>query len=295
MRKNYKRRQLLLLVIDLLLFYTALLVALEIRAGGQLSLASYKEHVDGFLPILFVWIGVYYTAGLYSLERPFGGFEFAGKTIAVSAIAILLSALYFYLAPSVSISPKTNLALFSGFFTSAVLLWRYGYGKVSRVFMPKVGVAFIGATEEAVALAEEIELRAHLGYQARLFFDERVKHIEVLKVPLVCDATLLAQAIDDNDVDLVILTDERLLREDIQRRLFDLLERKIRFMRLPDFYELLLRRVPIGAINEAWFLENIDLRAKRLYDGVKRGIDFAGALAVFLVTLLLEEDWPGAP
>jgi exopolysaccharide biosynthesis polyprenyl glycosylphosphotransferase len=287
MRKNYKRRQFLLLFVDILLFYLSLFVALEIRTAGGLGFDSYREHVQGFVPILLIWVLVFYTAGLYSLDRPFGGLEFAGKTIAISATSVLLSALYFYLAPSISISPKTNLALFSLFFTGAILGWRYGYGRVSRLFLPKVGVAFIGATQEALALAEEIELRSHLGYQARLFFDERALHLEVAKVPLVSDATRLAQAIDEHEVDLVILTDGSLLTEDIQRRLFDLLEQRVRFMRLPDFYELLLRRVPIGAINEAWFLENIDLRAKRLYDVIKRILDFAGSLVVFAATLPL--------
>jgi exopolysaccharide biosynthesis polyprenyl glycosylphosphotransferase len=285
MRKNNKGRQLLLLFVDALLLAAALFVALNIRAGGHLAPAVFWEHLVKFLPIFFLWILVFYTAGLYSLDSPFDGFQFAGKTIGVSAIAVLLSALYFYLAPSTSISPKTILALFGGVFVAAFLLWRYSYGRITRVILPKVGVAFIGATEEAVALAREIERLSHLGYQTRFFFDERDRHAAVGATPIVGDATILAEAIDGSDVDLVILSDERLLRNEIQRRLFDLLERKIRFMRLPDFYELLLRRVPIGAINEAWFLENIDLRAKRLYDGIKRGIDFCLALVGFVATL----------
>jgi exopolysaccharide biosynthesis polyprenyl glycosylphosphotransferase len=284
MRKNYKRRQLFLLAVDLLLLAISLFVALKIRAGGALGPTVYSEHLSKFLPVFFIWVVVFYTAGLYGLDNPFDGFQFAGKTIGVSTIAVLLSAFYFYLSPSVSISPKTILALFAGVFVAVFLAWRFMYGRVTRVFMPKVGVAFIGATEESTALAGEIERLSHLGYQTRFFFDERERHASVGETPLVKDAVILAEAIDGSDVDLVILSDERLLRSDIQRRLFELLERRIRFMRLPDFYELLLRRVPIGAINEAWFLENIDLRAKRLYDGVKRAIDFALALVAFVVT-----------
>jgi len=285
MRKNYKRRQFLLLVVDFLLLAFALFLGMKIRAAGQLAPLAYSEHLTKFLPIFFIWIVVFYSAGLYSLDSPFDGFIFAGKTIWVSTIAVLLSALYFYLVPSVSISPKTILALFAGIFVAAFLVWRYCYGRITRVFLPKVGVAFIGATEEAVALAVEIGRLSHLGYQARFFFDERERHAAVGGIPLVSDAAILAQAIDGSDVDLVILSDERLLRIDIQRRLFDLLERRVRFMRLPDFYELLLRRVPIGAINEAWFLENIDLRAKQLYDGIKRTADFCLAFVGFIVTL----------
>jgi exopolysaccharide biosynthesis polyprenyl glycosylphosphotransferase len=289
MRKNYKRRQFALVLVDALLLCLSLYLALRIRAGGPPKPSAFREHLVGFLPVFAIWIAIFYTAGLYSLERAFDGLKFAGKAIGVSAIAALLSALYFYLAPSLPISPKTVLALFAGIFVSFLLAWRYCYGKVTRIVFPKAGVVFIGATEESVALAREIGSRSLIGYQTRFFFDERERHCAVGDIPLVTEAAVLAGAIDTSDVDLVILSDERLLRDDIQRRLFELLERNIRFMRLPDFYELILRRVPIGAISEAWFLENIDLRAKRGYDIVKRCLDLAMSLVGLIVSLPL---WP---
>lgn len=289
MRKNYKRSQFVLVLVDILLLSLSLYLALLIRAGGPLGADAYREHAAAFLPVFLIWIIVYYTAGLYSLETPFTGPQFAGKAIWVSAVAILVSALYFYLVPSLPISPKTVLALFAGVFTALFLAWRYCFGKLARLIFPKVGVAFIGATEEAVALSGEIGRRSHLGYQTRFFFDERERHCAVTDVPLVTDDAVLPCAIDTSDVDLVILSDERLLRSEIQRRLFDLLERNVRFMRLPDFYELILRRVPIGAISEAWFLEHIDLQAKRVYDVVKRCLDLSLGLIGLAVSLPV---WP---
>jgi len=290
MRKNYKRRQFTLLLIDVVLFALSLYIALCVRAVAFVSPETFLDRLQGFFPAFLIWIFAYYAAGLYSLDLAFDDFAFAGRAIAASAIAVLLAALYFYLAPSTSISPKTVLALFAAVSTGVFIAWRFGYGKVTRLFFPKTGVVFIGATEEAVALATEIGRRPLLGYQVRFFFDERERHAAVTEgIPLVSDVDILAGAIETSDVDLVILSDERLLRSDIQRKLFDLLVRKIRFMRLPDFYEILLRRVPIGAINEAWFLENIDLGAMRLYDGVKRGIDF-GLAAIGLVVSI--SFWP---
>jgi exopolysaccharide biosynthesis polyprenyl glycosylphosphotransferase len=289
MRKNYKRRQLALALVDLLLLAISLYLALLIRSGPALHPKAFHEHLVDFIPVFLIWIVVFYTAGLYGLDRSFDGIVFAGKTIGVSTIAVLLSALYFYLAPSLPIAPKTILALFSGVFVLLFLAWRFAYGKIARLLFPKVGVVFIGATEEAIALSAEIQRNPQLGYTVRFFFDERERHCAVTDVPLVTDAAVLAGAIDTSEVDLVILSDERLLRDEILRRLFELLERRIRFMRLPDFYELLLRRVPIGAISEAWFLENIDLREKQLYDRVKRGMDFIIALAGLLVSLPF---WP---
>jgi exopolysaccharide biosynthesis polyprenyl glycosylphosphotransferase len=289
MRKNYKRRQFMLALVDLLLLALSLYLALRIRSGESLRPTAYREHLIDFIPVFLFWLAVFYTAGLYSLDRAFDGISFAGRTIGASTIAVLLSALYFYLAPSLSISPKTVLALFAGIFVLLFLVWRFAYGRIARLVFPKVGVVFIGATEEAIALSAEIQRNPQLGYSVRFFFDERERHCAVADVPLVTDAVVLAGAIDTSEVDLVILSDERLIRDEVQRRLFELLERRIRFMRLPDFYELLLRRVPIGAISEAWFLENIDLREKQNYDRVKRVMDFIIALVGLLVSLPL---WP---
>ena len=71
--------------------------------------------------------------------------------------------------------------------------------------------------------------------------------------------------------------------------LFGLIKRGIRYERLPEFYENLFRRVPIGAITETWFLDNIDLREKRPYEIAKRGLDLLISALVFLPTLVL---WP---
>ncbi len=61
---------------------------------------------------------------------------------------------------------------------------------------------------------------------------------------------------------LVVVTDEWRLSEATRRALLDLIERPVRFTRLPEFYEHYLRKIPLGTINDLWFLENIDLRSR---------------------------------
>jgi lipopolysaccharide/colanic/teichoic acid biosynthesis glycosyltransferase len=68
--------------------------------------------------------------------------------------------------------------------------------------------------------------------------------------------------------------------------LLDLIDRPVRFIRLPEFYEHYLRKIPIGTISDLWFLENIDLRAKARYGIIKRGFDILFSLSLLVVCLL---------
>ena len=62
----------------------------------------------------------------------------------------------------------------------------------------------------------------------------------------------------------------------------------VRVVRPHDYYERVLRRVPLEDIDESWFLFNRPLRARRAYAAVKRVVDWiAGALGSLLVCLLV--------
>jgi len=58
-------------------------------------------------------------------------------------------------------------------------------------------------------------------------------------------------------------------------------------MDLPNFYELVMRKVPLDDLEETWFLENIE-SAAQFYDPLKRAIEFVVALAGGIVLLPIE-------
>jgi len=80
-------------------------------------------------------------------------------------------------------------------------------------------------------------------------------------------------------------TEQTDLSPHLIRALYGLLDIKVRFMRLPDFYELIFRRVPINAINESWFLEHIDLKAAIPYETIKAISDRILAFLMLLISL----------
>ncbi|HUX43087.1 MAG TPA: sugar transferase [Rectinemataceae bacterium] len=288
MQKNLKRRQFRLLFVDALLMYAALILSYLIRHGSLPSGQGLQTHLYHFTIIFAMWIVVFYTLGMYRLEMATDNLAFVRRMAISLSIGGLLGALYFYLIPDESINPKTLLFLVVVVFGLLFWGWRYFYGAVWRGKRQRIGVGFIGMTAETLAMAKALSERPNLGYDTRFFYDENAQ-ASGEEVPVIAYSPMIRHFVADTDADLLVIASDRELPHDLARVLFGLLELRVRYIRLPDFYELILRRVPIGAINETWFLENIDLKAKLAYEWFKRLTDVVVAVVVFAISLPL---WP---
>ena len=85
------------------------------------------------------------------------------------------------------------------------------------------------------------------------------------------------------------MTDKENISMTTQNFLFELLRSHIHFINLPDFYEIIMRRIPIDAVNEHWFLTSMNLGSKKMYRIFKQAIDVIMAVILLLITLPL---WP---
>jgi len=288
MQKNLKRRQFRLLLVDILLMYAALFLSYYARHGDLPAGAALAEHLFHFTIIFVMWAIVFYTAGMYRLEMATDDLSFVRRLLIALAVGGLLGALYFYLIPDETINPKTLLALVVLMFGALFWAWRYLNTTLFHGKRQRIGVGFIGVTPESQAMAEALLQRPNLGYDVRFFYDENVKAVECGS-PVLGYSPMIRHFVVDSDADLLVLANDKELHQELARVLFGLLDLRVRYMRLPDFYELILRRVPIGAINETWFLENIDLKSKRAYEGFKRAADIVGAVVMLGISLVF---WP---
>jgi exopolysaccharide biosynthesis polyprenyl glycosylphosphotransferase len=288
-QRTRRRRQVLALLGDLAVLFLALTLALTVRHGDIPFEARWWEHVKAFAPLFSGWIVVFYIAGLYSPETTFNAVPLAQRLFGAVGVSALGTALAFYLWRDSRIAPKTVLAATA--VIAFVGLWgvRFFFAKLRRRYLPRRGVAFIGATDEALALAELTVKQPGLGVEVRLFFATDDGSLADSRFPVVRTPEAFLREMRASGTGLAVIAQEAGLDAETRRALFLLLENRTRFMRLPDFYEAILRRVPVGAINDAWFLENLDLQAKRPYELLKRGIDLlVAALALGLTAAL----WP---
>jgi len=288
MRITRKTKQFGIFLVDLILLYAAIWVSLALRATSVPNLSRVWAHVVAFSPVMPIWIVIFYTMGLYALETPFDDVNFLGRLAAAVGIAALITALYFYLVPTRLISPKTVLFIHAGAAFILMLGWRYLLGKVLRSSLYTKTTVFIGLNDEVDTLIREVRSKPFLGYDVVFAYDERAS-AATCGVPLINDSEVFGQALLGSGVDLVVISDEKRLSEPALAFLFGLLKHRVRYETLPAFYENVFRRVPIGAINETWFLDNINPQEKRAYEVFKRGLDLFISFWILLVSLPF---WP---
>jgi len=281
MRSARRPRQLFLLLVDICVFFLALFCALLVRYRGLPSPGRYWELVASFIVSWILWIATFYTADLYNIDSAFDELRFAGRLFAAVAVGGLISALIFYLGRW-SLNPKTILALYLVFLFALLWLWRFAYGRISRLYLPRRVTAFVGVDDTVAEVVAAIQNHDHLGYEAAAFLDEAGTAPAGLRRTVCRNRAEFVKSVHEHDVSLVVVADEGSLSEATRQSLLELIERPVRFIRLPEFYEHYLRKVPLGTINDLWFLENIDLPGKVQYRILKRGVDILISL-VFLI------------
>jgi FlaA1/EpsC-like NDP-sugar epimerase len=271
--------------VDIGVFILSLFLALIVRYRVLPGTDQWWSLFLAFLPSWIFWIVAFYTADLYNIDSAFDELRFVGRLFGAVVVGALVSALIFYLNNSTT-NPKTILVLYSGFLFVLLWAWRFGYGRVSRLYLPRRSTAFVGVDDTVVEIVAAIETNDHLGYEAAAFLDEAGTSPARFRKRVSRSREAFLKAVKERGVSLVVVTDEGSLSEATRRALLDLIDRPVRFTRLPEFYEHYLRKIPLGTINDLWFLENIDLRSKGRYGIIKRGLDIAASLVLFTVALV---------
>jgi exopolysaccharide biosynthesis polyprenyl glycosylphosphotransferase len=287
MKPSLKRRQFALFIIDVLVLYLALYVALVFRHGNLPSVESWKEHSYQFSYIFAAWLIIFYISRFYAFDVPFTSVRFASRLSVAMGIAVLSTVLYFYLLPSAPITPKTVLVVYSVIAYVFILCWRWLYMALSRLSPGRTRVALVGVSPESWELLATLESRPQLGYTVAFMYSEDDMPKERNDIVVHTRPEFLRTAFEQEQVMTVVMADHVALSIEARRVLFDQVERGVRFERLQNFYEMYMRRVPLGVISEAWFLENIDLRGKNFYLVIKRCIDILLALVSLPVILPL--------
>ena len=272
MKSTIKLRTLLLFLVDVIMLFAALLLSLMVRNGIEAGASMMGSHLQDFSIIFVGWLVIFYIAGLYEIGRFEVDFEFSNKLFWSILIGLLCAVVYFYLAPTI-IEPKTTLAFVAIFGYALLWLWRRLFYALSHVLTQRMGVVFVGGDPIVSELVSVLKGNPRLGYQAEAIYVEGVSAFPVEGLDTYTDAESFVWNAVRRDVKLVIMADERELSAQARGALFSLISLPARFVRLPEFYETIFQKVPIGSINDLWFLENIDMRAKRPYEAVKRGLD----------------------
>ncbi len=265
-------RKFTLFWMDVILLYASLLAMLSIRYDEDFSF-QYHTHLTPFLLIFTLWLVIFFIANLYDPRMFRNTIHFYSALFQTIAIAAVISISFFYLIPVFGITPKTNLLIFILIFSGLETLGRSAFNGIVETKFKKSTV-IVGHNEQAQEVAQFIRNHPQLGYRVKQLIDSK-------------DVCQLEQLIHDEPTDTIVISPEAYQVPEIIEVFYKALAKKMTFYNLSSFYERVTGRVPLGAINQVWFLENISEGKKRIYEFLKRGLDLVFGVVFGIISLIV--------
>jgi exopolysaccharide biosynthesis polyprenyl glycosylphosphotransferase len=285
MQLSRKKWQLFIFFIDIVILFFSVYLSLLFRNLGHPPLKVLVPHYVTFLPVILAWVVCLYTVGLYSLELPYTGHWTVSRVFFSAVASMIFGFVLYYLDYQAQLVPKTILVLFSFFAFFLILFWRWVFYKITVKFFQKVKITFIGINNTVIDLLKNINNFSYMSYEVPFLFDDTYRGNSCYKIPVIKDISSFVDGIKKNKIKVIVLAYEKNIAHVLQELLFELLHRHIYFINIADFYEIYLRRIPIDAINELWFLRDFSLSTKKLYQLCKRPADIL--MGVFILILAL--------
>ena len=156
-----------------------------------------------------------------------------------------------------------------------------------RVFTPvtRIRIGVIGTPQAALRLRSELNREQSRGFEvgATIVPDEWVFDPAALDAPYLCSLSEIGNAIDDRDLEALVVTRE-FDRAEVDQRLFaEVLDRPVQVMELHEFHEHRFGSVPLAEIDYAWFTRLAGSHYKPLSRVLKRGLDLVIAVPAAIV------------
>lgn len=257
-----KRRQLLVLAIDIFVGFFVLCLTLFIRYGLKDFISQFENHKILFSFVIFIFIFSFYIFNLYSPRFNKNITEFNDSFIKSVIVSFLLSILFFYIAGSFfNLAPKTNLVVFTLLFGSIDFYLRI---LIKRQYIKhNIQRKILIINKNKNTLLDEIKNNHNAGYEIISeceYFD--LEKIKSLKPDLV----LIDKTESENIQNIYSLSKDNIYTATIQ-----------------NFYEQTFQKIPIEIIKENEIVNYIG-KPNNLFIFTKRFIDIF-ASTVFIIIL----------
>lgn len=288
-RTRTLRKQLLLLIGDIFIMYVSLYGALFLRHFTPPSKEILMTHVKPFSIIFFLWLLVLFINGLYELTKTRNSLKFIKTFFEALVFCALIAMGFFYFFPFYGIEPRTILLLSVTLFGILFLAWR---GLVQFIITTKTlrrRVLFIGAQGEAYELIDAINTSPQFGYEVTsiLDLDGNPPSDPNEKIDWLTNLSDLKPYLKRENISTIVVSPNPQHADAIARELFETIFWYIEITDLVTFYEGILGRIPVTALSETWFLENLQESQKKHYDTIKALMDYIIASSVGLICLAI--------
>ena len=283
----YKKKQLFLCIIDIILLNISVYCSLFIR-NLQLPLMSvFFRHFVEFLPIMVFWVVIQYIMGLYILRNVQKSVFQAMKILATANLSLVFGFMWFYLKAVPFFTPKTILLFFCIIAFTLIFLTRYFLVSVYLRKLVKVKVGVIGFSSTLDEIIDFSNGIYYANYSIETIFSVDNSSTTYRDIPIINSFEAFVKFVVENELTQIIVIDRKYLKYNFNEHLFSLLQHNVSFIPITQFYEQHKRKIPLQEITAEWFLNNIDLSEKKVYSHIKRFLDIVFTVPLFVLTLPL--------
>jgi exopolysaccharide biosynthesis polyprenyl glycosylphosphotransferase len=279
MRVINTKEPIILLIGDILVLCMSLWVTLLVRFQQLPSLELWNIHVIPFSIIFALWIIVFYLAGLYEKHTAILKNKLPSILFNAHIISSVFAAIFFYVIPFFSITPKTILVIF--IVASFLFLYMFRIFVFSKIFtVKKENSILIGEGDEVVQLYTEVNMNKNYA----------LHFVSLISPQSFSESDFelkLNHMIEEFDVSVIVLDLKNKNIEPFLPKLYALLLENIKFIDLYQVYEDVFDKVPVSLIQYSWFIEHISVAQKVIYDILKRTVDIVVALIGGSISLLV--------
>jgi len=268
-------KKIFLLGCDIFALNMALFFTVMLRYPDENALDTFVKHWPDFSILFILWIFVFYIAKLYNLRIKATDMQFVRVTLNAILISSALSFIYFYLIVQPTIAPKTNLLIFILVFIVLFFLLRLFYQAVIVKVIPQINLAIIGSNQYTDNLVSELKKNPGSVYSPVFIFSDPAK------------LDNLTGSIVQKKIRAIVVCNDFGDSVRMENALFRCLPFNVDFFNYPDFYEMITGKIPIEAIGQNWFLENLKEGKKNNYQQVKRFFDVILALIILVSSIPL--------
>lgn len=212
---------------DIVSLYLALALTILLRFGRAIDQSLIRSHFTTFSMLFFIWIIVFFIFNLYELGAAKPTPRTVGRLLGAFTVNTFLGITFFYIVPSLGITPKINLLLVVLFSSGLIILWRRFFYYFFENSLKKK-VAFYSESPEMSILKEEMEKNNYLGIYLGTFSDAK-------KIPFF----------GNNSPDIIITPEKLSLAELREFRNYE-----GELVRTSQAYELIFGKIPVSLMDE---------------------------------------------
>ncbi|MBI5045398.1 MAG: sugar transferase [Candidatus Niyogibacteria bacterium] len=285
-----KFNKIILILGDVAILYISLLLALTIRYGGLPTPKIWNAHLIPFAIIFFIWIVIFYIAGLYDPAKFISAKEMQKQIIWAMEFAGIIALAAFYLIPYFLITPKTNLFLDLIITLLLLIIWRRNF-LMWLIKARKINILFFGLSKDIAQFISHIAKNPQLGYHIAAIMKLPEENGGTYDIPSEIPAFNfdhnLTDLIKNKGVSLIVASSSIKQNQEIIRMFYEILPLRVSIVDFPRFYEELFGKVPVSLITESWFLENLMELNKGAFETIKRWSDIILAIVLGTATIII--------